>query len=62
MGNELDNLLNELRNMKSEARAQALNSKEAWSKITQKDWASLGLNSEEEVKAWIENNPYSSLI
>lgn len=59
---EIDNLLNELRNMKSEARAQALNNRETWSKIAQKDWASLGLNSEEEVKAWIENNPYSSLM
>lgn len=58
---EIDNLLNELRNMKSEARAQALNNRETWSKIKQKDWASLGLNSEEEVKAWIENNPYSNI-
>jgi hypothetical protein len=47
--------------MKAEERAKLLNTKETWSKIAQKDWASLGLNSEEEVKAWIENNPYSNI-
>ena len=58
---EIDILLNELRGMKASERAALLNNKETWSKISQKDWQGLGLNSEEELKAWIENNPYSNI-
>ncbi|MDD1444131.1 hypothetical protein MEO93_28085 [Dolichospermum sp. ST_sed3] len=58
---EIDILLNELRGMKASERAALLKNKETWSKISQKDWQGLGLNSEEELKAWIENNPYSNI-
>ncbi len=58
---EIDILLNELRGMKASERVTLLNNKDTWSKISQKDWQGLGLNSEEELKAWIENNPYSNI-
>lgn len=59
---EIDKLLNELRNLQSEARARILNNKDTWSKIRQKDLQALGFTSEEELKQWILNNPYSNMI
>lgn len=59
---EIENLLNELKNMKDSDRAQyMLNNRDTWSKIAHKDLASLGLTTEEELKEWIANNPYSNL-
>lgn len=58
---EIDNLLNELRNMKAEAKAHLLNNKETWSKIGKQDLSSLGFNSVDELQAWILENPYSNI-
>lgn len=59
--NEIDVLLNELRNMKAEARAHLLNNKETWSKIGNKDLSGLGFNSVDELQAWLLENPYSNI-
>lgn len=59
---EIENLLNELRKMKSEDRAAHIaNNRDTWSKIAHKDLASLGFTTEEELKEWIANNPYSNM-
>ena len=59
---EIDKLLNELRLMKSSDRAKHIaNNKETWSKIAHRDLEALGFDSEDELKAWIEENPYSNL-
>jgi hypothetical protein len=59
--NEIDVLLNELRNMKAEAKAHLLNNKETWSKIGNKDLSGLGFNSVDELQAWLLENPYSNI-
>ena len=59
--NEIDVLLNELRNMKAEAKAHLLNNKETWSKIGNKDLSGLGFNSIDELQAWLLENPYSNI-
>ena len=58
---EIDNLLNELRNMKSESRATLMNNKDTWSKIAHKDLEGLGFSSVEELQQWILSNPYSNI-
>ena len=58
--NEIDRLLKELQNMKAAERAAVLNNRDTWSKIGNKDLASLGFNSEDELKAWLLENPYES--
>ena len=58
---EIDNLLNELRNMKAEARAHLLNNTDTWSKIGNKDLSGLGFNSVDELQAWLLENPYSNI-
>lgn len=58
---EIDKLLNELINMKSEAKATVSNNKDTWRLIQQGDLEGLGFNSKEEMQAWIENNPYNNL-
>ena len=58
---EIDNLLNELINMKSKAKAPISNNKDTWSLIQKGDLEGLGFNSKEELQAWIENNPYSNI-
>lgn len=57
---EVDNLLRELQNMKAEARTTVLNNRDTWSKIRNKDLSSLGFTSEDELKAWLLENPYES--
>lgn len=58
---EIDNLLNELINMKSKANTLVSNNKDTWKLIQQGDLEGLGFNSKEEMQAWIENNPYSNI-
>lgn len=58
---EIDNLLNELRNMKAEAREHLLNNKDTWNKIGNKDLSGLGFNSIDELQAWLLENPYSNI-
>jgi hypothetical protein len=59
MQSELEKLLNELKNIKNEQKSVP-NNLDTWSKIANKDWDSLGM-TEEEVKAWISENPYVNL-
>jgi len=60
--NEIDKLLNELKNMKSENRSNHIeNNKEAWSKIAKQDLEALGFSNTEQMKEWILSNPYSNL-
>lgn len=62
MASEIDKLLNELKNMKEEDKvAHILNNKDTWNKIGQNDLAALGFETEEELKQWILNNPYSNI-
>lgn len=58
---EIDNLLNELRNMKKQSPVGVVNCKDTWKKIQKGEFASLGFNSEAEMKSWILDNPYSNL-
>jgi len=58
---EIDNLLNELRNMKSDPKNNLLNNKETWSKVGQGDFQGLGFSSREELNQWILANPYSNI-
>lgn len=57
---ELDNLLNELRNMKRDT--PTFNMKTVWEGIAQrKDFSEMGFTSIEEFESWIEQNPYCNL-
>ena len=59
---EIEKLMHELRNMKDSERAAHLaNNRDTWHKISQGDLASLGLETEEELKQWILENPYSNI-
>lgn len=59
---EIDNLLNELRKMKSDGGSKIQNSKEIWSFIGQGDWSGAGFSSEEEMKSFVLANPYGNLM
>lgn len=59
---EIENLLNELRGMNSQAKNTLLNNKDTWKKIAAKDLEALGFESEEELKEFILANPYSNII
>ena len=58
---EMEKLLDSLREMTDEAKKQILNNKETWTKIGQKDLQGAGFESEEELRDFILNNPYSNL-
>ena len=59
---EIEKLLNELRNMKSEERTRHIeNNADTWSKIGYGDLKALGFEAEEELKQWIISNPYNNL-
>lgn len=59
---EIEKLLNELRGMKSNiGNKNPSNDRDTWTKIANKDLASLGFDTEEELKEWIANNPYANL-
>jgi len=58
---ELDNLLKELQGLKAEATSKIENNKETWSLISKGNWEDLGFKSQEEMKQWIENNPYHNM-
>lgn len=60
MANEIDDFLNELRNLK-QTKKTITNSRDVWAAIGQQDWSSAGFDNEEEAKQWIEENPYSNL-
>ena len=57
---EIEKLLNELREKKEEIR-RILNNRTTWSSIGQQDLETAGFKSEEELAAWIENNPYNAI-
>jgi hypothetical protein len=60
MSNQIDNLLQELRNMK-ESRP-TYNAREVWDGIAErKDWSTLGFTSKEEFEKFLADNPYSNL-
>jgi len=60
MGNELDNLLEELRRMKRDV--PNFNAKTVWEGIAQrKDFSEMGFTSLEEFEQWISDNPYANL-
>jgi len=62
MASEIDNLLNELRGMKEADKASGLvNNKDTWNKIADGNFKALGFNTEEELKQWIIENPYSNI-
>lgn len=57
---EIENLLNELRSMKS-SKKQVVNCADTWMAIRAKDWESAGFTDEAEAKEWIANNEYCNL-
>jgi hypothetical protein len=60
MSNQIDNLLQELRNMK-ESRP-TYNAREVWDGIAErKDFSEMGFKSREEFEQWISDNPYANL-
>lgn len=62
MSSEIDKLLNELRTMKSESAAKSVvNSRDTWNMIAEGKWKELGFSSEDELSAWIDENPYANL-
>jgi hypothetical protein len=58
---ELELLMEELRNMKSESRFNVANNRSTWEAIGNKDWESLGFKSIEEMQNWVKNNSYSNI-
>ena len=58
---EIEKLLSELREMKATEKASPGNNKNTWGAIGGKNWEEAGFSSEEEAKAWVENNPYSNI-
>lgn len=58
---EMQKLLQSLREMVSESKANVLNNRETWSKIGNREIEELGFESEEELKEFILNNPYSNV-
>ena len=59
---ELQQLLQELQNMKQEERKNHIeNNKSTWSKIGNKDLESLGFETVEEMQEFILSNPYSNI-
>lgn len=59
---KIDILLNELRNMKSNANSNNVqNTKETWTKLGQGDWKGAGFSSQEEASQFISDNPYANL-
>jgi len=59
---EIENLLNELKNMREKANQSPTNSMDFWRRINNKDsFQDLGFTSEEELKAWILANPYANI-
>lgn len=57
---EVENLLNELRNMKSES-SKIQNSPEVWAKIGANDWQGAGFSSVAEMQQFILDHPYSNI-
>jgi len=58
---EIEKLLSELREMKATGKPSPGNNKNTWSSIGGKNWEEAGFSSEEEAKAWVENNEYANL-
>jgi hypothetical protein len=59
---EIEKLLSELRNMKSEnTKKNIANNKDTWSKIGNADWTGAGFDDENETKEWIESNLYANI-
>lgn len=62
MSNELDSLLQALININEKERTNKIeNSKETWSLIGEGRWADAGFKSEEELKQFLADNPYSNI-
>lgn len=60
MNEEINNLLNELRNMQSKSK-NIPNNSDTWSKIGSGDWEGAGFENEDEMKQWISDNPYANI-
>ena len=60
---EIENLLNELRNMKANSNNDPSNTKDFWKKIKNNmGFQDLGFTTEEEFKSWMLANPYANII
>jgi len=57
---EIENLLNELRSMKSNKK-QVINCADTWLAIRAKDWEAAGFADEAEAQAWMADNPYANI-
>lgn len=57
---EIEKLLNELRDMKNEAKSIE-NTRDIWACIGNKDWEGAGFANEAEALEWLEKNEYSNL-
>ena len=59
---EIQKLLNELKNMKGEDRANHIaNTRDVWSKIGAKNLESAGFESEADLVSWLEQNEFSNI-
>jgi hypothetical protein len=61
MSNEIEKLLQELRAIQSTGK-NIPNTKEIWSLIGEGKWKDAGFESEDELKQFINDNPYSNLV
>jgi hypothetical protein len=60
---EIEKLLMELRGMKEEVTSKNIpNTRATWIAIGREDLEELQFETIEEMKQWIENNPYSNLV
>lgn len=58
---EIDALLAELRQLKSDSNNEIQNTRDIWQKIGNKDWSGAGFANEAEAMQWLEKNEYSNL-
>lgn len=59
--NEIDELLFQLKQLKSDSVNEIQNTRDIWEKIGNKDWAGAGFADEESAMRWLEANEYSNL-
>ena len=59
--NEIDELLFQLKQLKSDSVNEIQNTRDIWEKIGNKDWAGAGFADEAEAMTWLEKNEYSNL-
>jgi len=61
--NEIEKLLNELKSIQAGSAFNPKNSKDFWSKIgaEYENFAALGFGTKDEMKLWMEMNPYNAI-